>query len=577
MGRRTSTGVLSATLLWVAGCATGPDAPADEPWFREAAAETGLNFEYFVGASGDYFLPEIMGSGVALFDYDADGDLDVYLLQGTMIDPDAELSDSPFPPPEKNWPGCRLYRNELVPSGELRFVDVTAEAGMGYPGYGYGAAVADYDADGDLDLYVTAFGPNVFYRNDGDGTFTDITREAGVTEDRWSISATFLDYDRDDDLDLFVVNYTDFSVSNNKDCYDPTGARDYCNPAVFNPLPDRLFRNNGDGGFTDVSVSAGIGAAFGSGLGVTAADVNLDGWIDLVVANDGNANQVWENQRDGSFEDIGLMSGVSYNAHGRPEASMGITLGDFDADGDEDIFVAHLARETNTLYVNDGTGIFEDATDRAGLGSPSYMYTGFGSHWFDYDHDGWLDLFIVNGAVTIAESQRGSPFPFRQKTLLFRGLGEGRFEEVSERAGPGLQLEEASRGAAFGDVDNDGDIDVAVNNANGPAHLFLNQVGNRNPSLIARLEQDGANREALGARIAVLPDTGPPMWRRVHRDGSFASSNDVRVHFGLGGASSKGVGVIWPDGAREIFRHPRAGEQVTLKKDSGDNWDDVTP
>lgn len=564
---------LCAALL--AGCGPAPpEVPEQEqPFFRDIAAETGLHFNYFIGASGEYYLPEIMGSGVGLFDYDGDGDLDVYFLQGAMLDPSKSPREATFPPPAEHWPGCRLYRNELIPEGKLLFRDVTEEAGVGYAGYGYGAAVADYDSDGDPDLYVTSFGDNVLYRNNGDGTFTDVTREAGVEESRWSTSSTFVDYDLDNDLDLYVVNYVDSTIENNKDCYDTAGARDYCSPAVYRPVPDRLFRNEGGGKFTDVSVEAGLGVAFGSGLGVVAADINGDGWMDLLVANDGNANQLWQNLGDGTFEEMGLMSGMAYNAHGRAEASMGISAGDFDADGDEDIFIAHLAEETNTLYLNSGSGEFIDITDQAGLGSPSFRNTGFGSHWFDYDHDGWLDMLVANGGVIIVEAQRGSPYPFAQKNQLYRGIGQVRFEEVSDRGGPAFQRMDVSRGAAFGDIDNDGDIDVVISNSNGPASLYLNEVGNQRPWLQVRLEAPNNNRDAVGARVALLREGAAPVWRRVHRDGSYASANDVRVHFGLGDTGAiSGVGVVWPGGDREVWRNVSANTDITLREGTGEPW-----
>jgi hypothetical protein len=352
-------------------------------------------------------------------------------------------------------------------------------SGLGYESYGMGVAVGDIDGDGDLDLYVTNFGTNVLFRNDGGGKFADITRTAGVDDPRWSASAAFVDYDRDGDLDLFVANYIDFTVRNNKECFDPTGARDYCAPTSYRPVPDRLFRNDGGGKFTDVSVSAGLGAAYGNGLGVTCADFNGDGWVDIYVANDGTANQLWINQKNGKFIDDSLMSGTAYNADGAAEAGMGVTAGDVDGDGSEDLFMTHLTLETNTLYMNNGKGEFHDSTNRFGLGGISFAFTGFGSEFFDYDNDGFLDLFVANGAVTIMETLRGAEYPFHQKNQLIRGYGD-RFEDVSAQAGRALELSEVSRGAAFGDIDQDGDVDIVVTNNNGPARLLLNEAGGSN-------------------------------------------------------------------------------------------------
>lgn len=540
--------------------------------FREVAAATGLDFQHFTGSTGQYFLPEVMGAGVALFDYDGDGDLDVYLLQGTMLDPSKGVDQARFPPPERHWPGNRLFRNELVPGGELRFRDVTEEAGVGFQGYGMGAAVGDYDGDGDLDLYVTNFGPNVLYRNNGDGTFSDVTRNAGVDDPRWSSSAAFVDYDRDGDLDLYFANYIDFTITNNKECFDPTGARDYCTPTTYRPAPSRLFRNEGGGKFVDVSAAAGLGAAFGNGLGVVCADFDNDGWVDFYVANDGTANQLWRNKGNGTFEDSALLAGAAYDADGHAEAGMGVTAADFDGDGDEDLFLTHLAQETNTLYVNNGRGEFRDDTERFGLGAVSMRYTGFGMEWFDYDNDGWLDLFIANGAVTIVESLRGEPYPFHQKNLLLRGGAGGRYEDVSAQAGAALELSEVSRAVAFGDIDNDGDIDIVMTNNNGPVRLLRNELGSARPVLRVRLRASTGNREAIGARLALLRQGKRPVWRRAHRDGSYLSSNDIRVLFAVENETVEGIGVIWPGGGQERFENlPPAGD-VELVEGKGQAW-----
>ncbi len=568
---------LGAMAIAACACAT-PESPLPEaeprpPIFRDVAIETGLDFQHVTGTSGAYYLPEIMGAGVALIDYDTDGDLDIYLLQGTMLDPTAAGETAGADTGDRH--GHRLFRNELSRSGRLGFVDVTDQAAVGLRAYGMGAATGDIDNDGNPDLYVTAFGRNVLYRNNGDGSFSDITDDAGVDDGRWSTSASFLDYDRDGDLDLFVTNYVDFTVLNHKECFGVEGMRDFCNPTQYQPVPDRLFRNTGDGAFEDVSERAGIQRAFGSGLGVIAADFNGDSWPDIYVANDGNANQLWQNNRDGTFSNVALLAGTAYNANGVAEGGMGVAAGDADGDGDEDLLVSHLTQETNTLYLNGSTGAFRDGTLGSGLGGASIAYTGFGCQWFDYDHDGWLDLFVANGAVSNIESLRDAPYPFSQRNQLFRGLGDGGFVEVRDQAGPALELVEVSRGAAFGDIDNDGDIDVVVSNNNGPVRLLLNEVGTATPSLSIRLEGVENNRDGIGARVALLRAGRDPVWRRVHRDGSYLSASDARVHFGLGDAGAdavEGVGVIWPNGRRERWTRVDLDAGTRLREGSGQPW-----
>jgi len=574
LGRRSFLQLLSLGLarqIGIPGTAAFAN-PSSIPLFREAAEEVGLKFHHFTGTMGQYFMPEIMGAGVALFDYDNDGDLDVYLVQGTMLDPSEDPRKAKFPPPPGWKPGNRLFRNLLSETGKLEFVDVTEKAGVGHVGYGMGVAVGDYDNDGFQDLYVTNFGHNVLYHNNGDGTFTDVTVQAGVDDPRWSTSAAWVDYDRDGRLDLFVANYLDFTVKGNKQCYASTGERDYCTPKMYQPVPARLFHNRGDGTFEDVTESAGIGAAIGPGLGVVCADFNSDGWPDIYVANDGAAAHLWINQRNGTFKEQGLLSGTAYNAEGAPQAGMGVAAGDFDNDGDEDIFKTNLTNEGGNLYINDGRANFYDASAEFGLLQPTVPYTGFGTEWFDYDNDGYLDLFIANGAVNRIESLRGSPYPFHQNNQLFRNEGDGKkFREITGVAGPALALSEVSRGAAFGDVNNDGAIDVVVANNNGPARLLLNQTRslNHNHWLAVRLEAANGNRFAIGAKVEVRL-RGRKLLRRAHTDGSYLSANDVRVHFGLGErAKIERLTVFWPDGRGEEWDRVDADRMVTIRQGTG--------
>ena len=561
------------------GRAPQPPPPAGEAWFTDEAEAAGLDFVHVNGMSGEFRMSEILGAGAALFDFDDDGDLDVYLVQsGTPPGPGAAAS--PTRPP-----GDRLYRNDLEVHADgtrtLRFTDVTRGSGLDGRSYGMGVAAGDFDNDGRVDLYRTGLGPNQLFRNDGGGTFTDVTREAGVGDARWSVSASFVDFDRDGWLDLYVGNYLVQDVdAPGPACFTRTGERDWCGPSAYAPVPDRLYRNRGDGTFVDVTARAQVAREYGPALGVAAFDADADGWPDVYVANDGEPNQLWMNRRDGTFANRALLAGAALNDNGRTEASMGVDAGDFDSDGDDDLFMTHLTRETNTLYVNDGQGLFEDRTAATGLGAQSVPYTGFGTAWFDFDNDGWLDLLVVNGAVQ-AQHQRfavragdaptaaGGPLSLRQPNQLFRNLGNGRFADVTGRAGAVFGLWEVSRGAAFGDVDNDGDGDVLVTNNNGPARLLINGVGQRNRWIGLRLVAAG-RRGATGARVGVFRDAGPSLWRRARADGSYASASDPRVLVGLGReASVRRVRVVWPGGREEDWTDLPVDRWLTLEEGSG--------
>lgn len=538
------------------------------PLFREVASEVGLDFYHCAFPTREHFLPEIIGAGVALIDYDNDGDLDVYCLQGTSLDP----SKKPLLPPPAGWkPGHRLYRNMLAETGKLRFVDVTEKAGVGHVGYGMGVAVGDYDNDGFQDLYVTNVGHNVLYHNNGDGTFTDVTAAAGVNEPRWSTSAAWVDFDGDGLLDLFVCNYVDFTVRGNKQCFSPSGQLDYCSPIVYQPVPCRLFRNLGGGKFEDVSQRSGIASSYGPGLGVICADFNSDGRMDIYVANDTAVNRLWVNQGNGRFKEDGLNTGVACSADGLPKAGMGVAYDDIDNDGRHELLVTNLTGEGVTLFRSVGKGLFDDVTPQFRLQQSTFGYTGYGVGFLDYDNDGLMDLFIANGAMTIIESLHGSLFPFAQRNQLFHNEGAGKgFSEVTRLAGPAMELNEVNRGAAFGDIDNDGDIDIVVANGNGPVRLFLNDAGRQGHWLLARLEAAKGNRFGMGAEVGVFRRGEPTLWRRAHTDGSMLSASDIRVHFGLGkNPQIEAVEVCWPDGAREKWGGIRADRIVTLRRGSG--------
>ena len=552
---------------------TAPQQAPGGEWFVERAAVTGLDFVHFNGMSGENYYPEIMAPGAGLLDYDNDGDLDVYVVQGQMLGPGKTLKDATFPPerPLKD----RLFRNDLTVgedgSRTLRFTDVTDESGIDIRTYGMGVAAGDIDNDGWVDIYRTGLSGSVMLRNNRNGTFTDITGRSGTgNPEGWGVSSSFVDYDRDGDLDLYVGNYLLYSIEGDIDCLAVTGLQDYCPPNSYRPQPDRLYRNRGNGMFEDVTSRALTGAD-GPALGVSTADFDGDGWIDIYVGNDGTANQLWINQKDGTFRDTALLSGAAVNGSGNAEASMGIDAGDFDNDGDEDLFVTNWFDQMNILYVNQGGGVFEDRKAASGLGPPSRARTGFGTAWFDYDNDGLLDLIAVNGGVAVIEDQLRAkdPFPLKMPNQLYRNLGNGRFEDVSARAGKVFELLEVSRGAAFGDIDNDGDQDVVIGNAAGPLRLMVNEIGNRNRWVGLRLVGDRQKRDMLGARVEIERADGSRLWRRARSDGSYASANDPRVLVGLGtSAEPVRVRVQWPDGRTEEWASVATNRWTTLTQGS---------
>jgi hypothetical protein len=589
--------------VMVASACGRPDAPARSAenravgeWFVERARESGLDFVHFNGMTGEYYYPEIMAPGVGLLDYDNDGDLDVYVVQGQLLGPGKTLKDALFQPqgPLRD----RLFRNDLTVAADgtrtLRFTDVTEASGIDVRSYGMGIAAGDVDNDGWVDLYRTGLDRGTLLRNNRDGTFSDITARARVdNRGGWGVSAAFVDYDRDGWLDLYVGNYLVYTVAGDIDCLSVTGRADYCPPNSYRAQPDKLFRNRGDGTFDDVTTRALTGGAHGPALGVSTADFDGDGWIDIYVGNDGDANQLWINQKNGTFRDMAFVSGAAVNAAGNAEASMGIDAGDFDNDGDEDLFITNWQAQMNILYVNSGRGVFEDRKAASGLGAPSLAKTGFGAAWFDFDNDSWLDLLALNGSVATIEAQArtNDPFPLRMPSQLYRNTTDGRFEDVSSRAGRAFTAAEVSRGAAFGDIDNDGDPDVVVGNAAGPLWLLINDVGNRNHWLGLRLAGAASRapayessadsvgraglakqprRDMLGARVEIVRQNGLSLWRRARSDGSYASANDPRVLVGLGTAATPvTVRVHWPDGSREQWADVAVDRWVTLEQGTG--------
>lgn len=524
-----------------------------QPWFEDQAERRGLNFRYRSGHADRYLLPEMLGGGAALADLDNDGDLDAYLVQGGPL-----LSD--------DRPGNQLFLNR----GDGYFVEVADAGGAGDTGYGMGVAAGDYDNDGDVDLYVTNLGRNVLLRNRGNAQFEDVSVVAGVDDAGWSTAAAFLDLDADGDLDLFVVNYVNWNISIERECLNVMAGSslpDYCPPHVYNaPTRDRLYRNNGDGTFTDVSDAAGLGAAFGNGLGVVGLDANGDGLTDIFVTNDGMLNQLWLNRGGLRFEDEALIAGCAMDANGFAKAGMGVAAADQDNDGDTDLLVVNLATESDSFFRNQGT-YFEDATVSVGLATATMRFTRFGVVLADFDNDSRLDLYEATGAISTTRESIASDV-YAEPNLLLRGLPDGRFEEVEPRGGTQQLLIRTSRGLAVGDIDNDGGLDLLVINRDAPVNLLMNQVIGRGKWIRFRV-LTRAGRDAHAATVSA--DIGSTRVRRdVQLAGSYLTSNDPRVHFGLGDEPrARNVTVRWPGGALEMFGDFKAADTVLLKRGQG--------
>ena len=533
-----------------AGNAKSADSAA---WFEEVAAPSGIDFVHVRSDELRYWIPETVSGGAAWLDFDGDGHLDAYLVQGG--DP---------VPGHRQVATNKLYRN----TGTGDFEDVTDAAGVAGEGYGFGCATGDYDGDGLVDLYVCNLERNLLFRNRGDGTFEEVAARAGVTEERWSSAATFVDYDRDGDLDLVVVQYLNWTPDRELPCKSSYGERSYCNPINYNsPTTDTLYRNEGDGTFTDVSRVSGISSAAGTGLGVVAADFDGDTWPDLYVTNDGMPNHLWINQRDGTFREQALLAGCAVDGSGKAEAGMGVQAVDPDNDGDWDLYMTHVREQTNTFYRNDGGGNFSDRTEATGLGRPSITFTGFGLGFHDFDHDGELDLFVANGRVGHWRPAFSEEDPFAEPNQLFRGTAPMRFEELKGWLA-GQELLGTSRAAAFADYDNDGDIDILYVDAHASARLLRN-VTPRRGEWIGFVPRFANGATALGAELEVR--AGERTWRRLcHTAYSYCAANDPRVHVGLGAAKRVDeVRVRWPDGTSESFGPFDSGAYHPLQPGAG--------
>lgn len=557
------------------GVSQGKDTSPGEI-FTDRARESGIDFVHFNGMCGEHYYHEMMGPGVALFDYDNDGDLDVLLLQGSMLAPGKSLADAWFPPVGPGPLRARLFRNDTVvrPDGTrtLKFTDVTEASGINAPGYGMGVAAGDYNNDGWVDLYITYYGYSQLWRNNGNGTFTDVTKESGTNVPGWGNSAAWVDFDRDGWLDLFVANYINFRFEDIKKCLGKNSVPDYCGPLSYDPLPNHLFRNRHDGTFEDVTAKSQIGREFNGALGVVCADYDEDGWMDIYVTNDGRPKQLWINQHDGTFKNIAMLAGCALNANGEPQSSMGVDAGDFNNDGHEDLVVANLIGEYADLYVNDGKGMFDDHSFQSGLAKATSPYTIFPIGFLDYDNDGWLDIFFAGGAVIDLEARKlaGDRYPLGMPKGLLHNTRDGCFEDATSGAGPTFRMLEVSRGLALGDIDNDGDTDILLANNNGPTRLLINNLGHQKHWLGLRMIGEKVNRDMLGTRVALFRPNGPTLWRRVHTDGTYASSNDPRLLFGLGdSAEVSKVRAHWVSGRIEEWSGLTPDRYTTLREGSG--------
>ncbi len=533
-------------LLALVAC---PPAMAEGIRFREVSKAWGIDFRRHDGGSGKHFILESTSGGLVLLDYDSDGDQDVFFVDGGRI---------PGHPYKGEEPRSRLFRNDVG-----RFVDATEASGIRVTGYGLGGGAGDVDNDGDLDLFVTEFGPDQLFINQGDGTFVDGTARAGTSDPHWSSAAAFADTDRDGDLDLYVVNYVDFSVETFKPCVDSrTGAADYCGPQAYNGLPDSFYRNRGDGTFENATQPAGFGAAVGPGLGAVFGDIDNDLWPDLFVANDGKPNFLFRNKGDGTFEDESLLSGTALSAKGKAEAGMGVDMEDYDGDGLVDIVVTNFILETHGIYKNLGAGTFADYRYIAQVAEATVFFLAFGVDFADLDQDGDLDLVIANGHINENPEMHLKGATYAQRNQVFENLGNGKFREDKAT---GMDVVRVSRGLATGDLDGDGDLEVAVTSQNDLAEVYENVSGSSN-WLAVELSGAKSNRSGIGARLELVVG-GKTQIRDVRTSSSFESQNALAAHYGLGqAAAADRLTVRWPSGKVQVFNQLPAGRKVRLSE-----------
>lgn len=550
--------VLVAVLC--AGWISTPQPVPRQPVFEDIVAAAGVRFQTRSSATSQKYLPESMVGGVAVLDIDGDGRMDIYLVNGAALADPMPAGKQPDKTDPLYW--NRLYRN----NGDGTFTDVTEKAGVKGRSYGMGAAAGDYDNDGRPDLYVTNLGRNILYHNNGDGTFTDVTERAGVAGSGWSASAAFFDYDRDGLLDLVVTRYLEWSFQGNPQCGGTRpGSRSYCHPDQFKPVTHLLFHNNGDGTFTDVSAESRLASFAGKGLGLAINDFDRDGWPDILVANDSFPQQLFRNRRDGSFEEVALKAGLAYDDDGRVFAGMGVDVADYDRDGWPDVLINALGNQRYALFRN-RQGNFDYVSGTSGIAAISQLHSGWGAKFFDYDNDGWKDLFVAQGHVMDNIERTQPSLRYREPLLLMRNVN-GRFVDVSHSSGMPFQSPRSARGAAVFDLDNDGFLDVVVNVKDAPALLLHNKGGNGNHWLTIRTVGSPSNKEGMGSVIRIVAADGTEQQGFVTASGSYLSSSDPRTHFGLGSSATvKLIEIVWPSGTRQRFANVRADRIITIEE-----------
>jgi hypothetical protein len=564
--RKISCALLVVAILWMgsfpglsrSAVASSPARPAGPIEFRDMTKQAGILFKHNSGAFGKKYLPETMGSGVCVLDYDNDGWQDILFVNSM------------------DWPGHKggaksypaLYHNNK----DGTFTDVTREAGLAMESYGLGCAVADYDNDGFEDIYITTVGSNHLFHNLGNGKFADVTVKAGVADPGFSTSAVWFDYDNDGKLDLFVTHYIDWSIAKDQYCTLDNKNKSYCTPQTYKGESSTLFHNRGDGTFENVTKRAGLYDPTGKSLGVAMLDYDNDGWMDLFVANDTEPNKLYHNNHNGTFTDVAVQVGVAFSESGRVRAGMGVDAGDYDGSGWQSLVIGNFTNESMSLYRNDGSGLFVDEEISSGIRQMSLQALTFGCFFFDYDLDGRLDIFAANGHVSDDISVVQPTLKYAQPAILFHNSGNRKFEDASAKVGPAMQQPVVGRGAAYLDYDNDGDLDLVITANNGPARLLRNENGNQNDMLRVKLVGTRSNRDGIGARVTVTTSSGTRLFRMVKTGSSYASQSELPLTFGLGtpqAGRTVGLEIVWPSGQKDSLSKIGANQLITVKEGSG--------